>query len=827
MLGLFSKFRNLISILPKSRIIFILGGLILLLAIPLTVFVAQQQQQTKQHASFTNPASNFSSLTKSYQQLIAEKAIDPAREILEVSLSYDESKDPQISVSETRILNGYVPYQFDDLSPNAYTLQELDNYSRVLYKIRFEIPNDVHVDPNPDGTITVPVHTELKQVDFIQTIPYFSAANSITISDPKGKIIASKSLKDIPKIDNKPNFHSIRRDKYLEISPLPNPNILNLEFKLFFSKSFAKDLEEGDGFIDIVFIDDRYNGDFDRFHKDVDNIISGFLQLEPYKSRASQLRFNYIDSEVSLECRHTLFSLLICDRSQIARSINRNAVPHDYIIVINNDSNIEPRGVSWGDYIILNPNKPESFQWLLGYTLGHEMGHSIGKLYDEYLGIDLAGKIVEKIVSGRKKNCYPGTILNPEWKNLVGKEDYFKGCLEQDWFRSSEYSIMTRPEPNGKIPYFNAVSQKAINEAIDKIAGPYTEDKTPPQVKFESLDSEDQTLKIKALATDNKGVAYVQFWVDDVFLKTAYTTPYEFFWDTSSLKDNKKHILYLKAYDVSGNVGQAERTINEAIKITLGGDLKKGMTVSKQTRADINVPEENKETIVKIDLFVDDKLVKTVQHDSLKELYKNKSAQYGFWLDPKGYSMGTHKFYAKVYSGTMATTSDTIVFDIAKDNFEKDDAYKDRDFPSDVTPTPASALNSTLYNQCIEICGQSNSDCIQKCDNLYKQPSPTSAVVQSPFSAPTPTSAPAAVSPTVPTNIPTTTISTIPTSLNLHSLGDADRDGKISRNDYALWFNETAGIFATKTADFDGNGIVNTDDYNIWRDSMNNPNLPH
>lgn len=58
--GIFGKIRSLAVSFPKSRIIFLLGGLVLLLAIPLTVIVSQQQQTTKQRASgFEDNAANI------------------------------------------------------------------------------------------------------------------------------------------------------------------------------------------------------------------------------------------------------------------------------------------------------------------------------------------------------------------------------------------------------------------------------------------------------------------------------------------------------------------------------------------------------------------------------------------------------------------------------------------------------------------------------------------------------------------------------------------------------------------------------------------------
>jgi len=167
------------------------------------------QQQTRQHASFTSPAGNFSQFTKDYQQLIAEKAIDPARQILEVSLSYDESKNPQVSISETRILNGYIPYQFPNLSSDTYTLKILNKDGLSLETLRFNIPNIQHTDSLPNQQADIQAYTFTKKAEFIQNIKYYSAATHIEVVGSSGNVIVRSSLDGSKKIDNKPSFKLI------------------------------------------------------------------------------------------------------------------------------------------------------------------------------------------------------------------------------------------------------------------------------------------------------------------------------------------------------------------------------------------------------------------------------------------------------------------------------------------------------------------------------------------------------------------------------------------------------------------------------------------
>ena len=73
---------------------------------------------------------------------------------------------------------------------------------------------------------------------------------------------------------------------------------------------------------------------------------------------------------------------------------------------------------------------------------------------------------------------------------------------------------------------------------------------------------------VKADATDDRQVAKVEFYVDNVLKGTAKKEPYKYSWDTTIYKHNSVHILLAKAYDDSGNVGTSDLTRVVVLDVT-------------------------------------------------------------------------------------------------------------------------------------------------------------------------------------------------------------------------------------------------------------------
>jgi hypothetical protein len=93
---------------------------------------------------------------------------------------------------------------------------------------------------------------------------------------------------------------------------------------------------------------------------------------------------------------------------------------------------------------------------------------------------------------------------------------------------------------------------------------------------------------IQANATDNKQVAKVEFYVDDILKNTDKTEPFSYNWDAGAYKHNSTHTILLKAYDAAGNIGTSA-AINVVVidvakpSITIINPVNEGKIVASTT----------------------------------------------------------------------------------------------------------------------------------------------------------------------------------------------------------------------------------------------------
>lgn len=471
----------------------------------------------------------------STDDLINHGKMSKREKILELTFSYNADANPIINLTKSQIKNGYAP-KYQDL-PDSYKLQVSDSSAREISSIQFKIPNEIMVDDETNQANNG--LKKLSDVNFSLTIPWNENISKITISDTNGKNILENSIKkglNIGEVQNfnKPDSRSIYGDQLINKGKQ--------------SKSIFKNvLAATDQYYDLTFISVGYT-DFNLFHNDVTRYSNRLLTVEPFKSRASQIRFNYVDNSSDLGCKPSQ----ACDLAKVIQAVNDAGIPYDSIGVIVANSAARCNFAYWGYppmYYICAATTGNSQD---EYVNIHELGHVL-ELGDEYIFGTSPGELDNKI---HMAVCYAGLPPALEWQNKVALKDYSLGCsYTSNWYRSSPVSIMLRGI-DGYFNFFNTVSQEQLKNKLDFYAAPFN-DSTKPTINITfplSNQTINNDIEITNSNSDNKGVTRVQLWIDGKFYQTQYQPPYKFTWATINENDGS-HTIQLKAFDANGNMG--------------------------------------------------------------------------------------------------------------------------------------------------------------------------------------------------------------------------------------------------------------------------------
>lgn len=477
---------------------------------------------------------------QSQEQLIQSGRLKAPEKILLIDVYYNKDTTPTLKLGQIKRKNGYLP---TISQTGEYEVRLVDLQGQIVYQAPFVIPNEVAGPPPLPGDST-PDTVQLSEAPFSLVTPGMDNISEVQLA--KGSTIISKTaLKGkVEELDNQPNFNSIRGDEL-------HPNLLN--------SLFPPTAAANDSYLDIVIIGDNYS-DFSLFHSDVNKIASHILTYEPFKSRAAQIYFRYVDNSTDLECQYspTVARLLYCNSQLVMQQVTNAAVPYDIVYVVVNSSEY---GGSGG---IIAAGYNGSF---IGEMFAHEsMGHSFGQLADEYTvyGNGPIDNQIHGLGSTSDGNCYAGTPPALAWQGLVSPSEYRLGCNYSNWYRSSSSSIMFTLSDT----YFNKVSQAVLNRRLDSVAGVITPTPTPtlpsdsvmPTVSITSPLANSTVIKnsnvtITASAQDNVAVAKVDFYVNNSLVCSDSTVAYSCNWKVPG-KRNTSYNLLVKAADTSGNIAQ-------------------------------------------------------------------------------------------------------------------------------------------------------------------------------------------------------------------------------------------------------------------------------
>ncbi len=441
----------------RKSIIFV--GLILLVPFLLLLLRSPSEQE-----QYPLPPQSSTPKWQTYDELVLEKKLAPAQKILEVGLEYNATSSPQLKFTRFAQKNGYVPSP-QQHNTATHTLQLLAQNGQIISQKPFSIPNKVHMERfEKDGSITgeIAVRTYFP---FAFTLPWFNHASSIQITDQSGKVIVSSPLSNVQIRDNKPNFLSIQGDQFTK----------QQKPKINFNKFLSSPLYAAGGKLNIAVISDKY-ADSAAFQRDLDIYIRSFLELEPLKTRASQISFNAAFNTSDLQCVQDGERGISCNEDLIVQQVNQAGTPHDVIAVVTNLPNLSIGSANPLSGIFMQSNFKLDEEDR--YTFVHEFGHAFALLLDEYKVIEENGVVDNKIHRAGidasdtfdppgDGNCYAGNPPAADWNPIVSTGDYHKICHYPNWYASSKTSVMYTLSD----PCFNAVSQGVLNRRLDAVAG--------------------------------------------------------------------------------------------------------------------------------------------------------------------------------------------------------------------------------------------------------------------------------------------------------------------------------------------------------------------
>lgn len=154
------------------------------------------------------------------------------------------------------------------------------------------------------------------------------------------------------------------------------------------------------------------------------------------------------------------------------------------------------------------------------------------------------------------------------------------------------------------------------------------------------------TTLVSASASDDVGVAKVEFYLDGGLVATDTSAPYEWSWDTTTSADGT-HSLSSKAYDAAGNVGTSASVTVTVANSSSGGIVltATGYKVRGLQKADLSWSGA---TSTAVDVYRDGAMITTTAND-------------GFHTDPIDKSGGGSYVYRICESGTSTCSNEATV----------------------------------------------------------------------------------------------------------------------------------------------------------------------
>jgi hypothetical protein len=446
-------------------------------------------------------------------------------EYFEVILDY---KPAENTVTFDKLIprSGYMPKRQEvEDSPLLMDLKAKDSTS--LFTTKVVLPQ-LRVPPALEGDVAPIEGNVIETRQLIAFIPQFQGQSLLDITFNGVSVI------------------SYDVSEYVLPKSSRNNNLRTLAFA-------AGPTAPNDGYFDLVLIGDDYSSEqLAQFRADAGQIEDTLYSLQPYKIRNSQVRVTLIENTQDLGCYRlpAVPRCVICNNAQVLQRVNQEAVPYDKIGVLFNDGEYGGCGDYFGT-VFQVANGP-----LFDMVSVHELGHNLGA-DDEYTyGGD--GSL------SNAQTC-SATNPNPNWDGIVARDDYYPECTYDNYYRSSQDSIMRTLNVN----YFNAITNRLFNQQLNQLAGnaqvggePINSTITSPQ----SGEYITQNITVTVEYSDTSNIQRAELWINGELKTTKYENLNQFFIDSIA---NTETTIIVKAYDGAERTGLEGRVVlNSAPTIT-------------------------------------------------------------------------------------------------------------------------------------------------------------------------------------------------------------------------------------------------------------------
>ncbi|MCL5798333.1 MAG: M64 family metallo-endopeptidase [Patescibacteria group bacterium] len=373
--------------------------------------------------------------------------------VLNLKFAYekDASGDVVLDFDDVKIMNGFTPVSSKgNIGNSSFTAIIMGKQQNILGTQNFSVPLIVSIDglDNTSGGERGETD-EVKANSYTVTLPYYNGASYVKVDNVQGETIALLSIEGAQYENNYVNPKPQNGDNY---KPKNNQHDSYIHFA---DKAYASG-----GTFNIAIIGDNYNGDLSTFQKDVNDIASGLMSIEPFASNKSNIVFYPQLSTVSICSPVSGWPSIKCDDATALSQAS--SLPYDKVYVLYNGSYT---GYAYVGGILSYGTSSTGQNLAVKQGLFiHEMaGHSLGGLMDEY-SYGATG-----IAYG--PNCSANSSCT-QWSGITGL-GCFSTCGYTNLYRATDdSSVMNTSYFRGIISFDNYSTQLVQQKLANFLSAP-------------------------------------------------------------------------------------------------------------------------------------------------------------------------------------------------------------------------------------------------------------------------------------------------------------------------------------------------------------------